>query len=211
MKLFNYWRSSTAYRVRIALELKGVPYNVQSVSLVNDGGDNLKPEYLTINPQGRVPALLLDDERILIQSPAILEYLEERYPTLPLLPTNLELRAQVRALCAIVACDIHPLNNVRTLRMLRGQGLDEASVQAWIVRWIEEGFEVIERLVDTDGFCYGATPSLADVCLIPQVYNARRFGVSMDAYPRIQRIEQICSALPAFDRAKPEAQSDAVL
>ena len=210
MKLFNYWRSSTAYRVRIALELKGVPYEVQSVSLVKDGGENLKPEYLAINPQGRVPALALDDERILIQSPAILEYLEERYPRPPLLPANLEERAQVRALCAIVACDIHPLNNVRTLRILRGQGQDEAAVQAWIARWIEEGFETIEGLVGDDGFCHGETPSLADVCLIPQVYNARRFGVSMEPYSRIRRIEQLCAELPAFDRARPEVQPDAV-
>ncbi|MCJ0766173.1 maleylacetoacetate isomerase [Variovorax terrae] len=209
MKLFNYWRSSTAYRVRIALELKGVPYEVQSVSLVKEGGENLKPEYLAINPQGRVPALALDDQRILLQSPAILEYLEERYPAPPLLPTNLEERAHVRALCAIVACDIHPLNNVRTLRVLRAQGQDEVAVQSWIARWIEEGFHTIEGLVGDSGFCHGDTPSLADVCLVPQVYNARRFGVSMDVFPRIRCIEQQCAALPAFDRAKPEAQPDA--
>jgi maleylacetoacetate isomerase len=211
MKLFNYWRSSTAYRVRIALELKGVPYEVQTVSLVKDGGENLKAEYLAINPQGRVPSLALDDGRILIQSPAILEYLEERYPTPPLLPSELEARAHVRALCAIVACDIHPLNNVRTLRILRAQGEDEASVHSWIARWIEEGFQVIERLVGDTGFCHGDAPTLADVCLIPQIYNARRFGVPMDAFPRIRRIEQRCAALPAFDRAKPEAQPDAVV
>jgi maleylacetoacetate isomerase/maleylpyruvate isomerase len=209
MKLFNYWRSSTAYRVRIALAFKGLPCEVQSVSLVNDGGEQLKPAYLAINPQGRIPALALDDQRILIQSPAILEYLEERYPEPALLPADLEERAQVRALCAIVACDIHPLNNVRTLRLLRAQGQTEAAVQAWVARWIEEGFQTIEGLVGDAGFCHGAAPTLADVCLVPQVYNARRFGVPLDAFPKIRRIEQQCLALPAFDRARPEVQPDA--
>jgi maleylacetoacetate isomerase len=209
MKLYNYWRSSTAYRVRIALELKGVPHEVQGVSLVKDGGENLKPAYLAINPQGRIPSLVLDNQRILIQSPAILEYLEERYPTPPLLPRNLEDRAHVRALCAIIACDIHPLNNVRTLRVLRAQGQDESSVQSWIARWILEGFTTIEAMVGDTGFCHGDAPSLADVCLIPQVYNAQRFGVPLDAFPRIRRIDQLCAALPAFDRARPEVQPDA--
>ncbi|MDR1969196.1 MAG: maleylacetoacetate isomerase [Burkholderiaceae bacterium] len=209
MKLYNYWRSSTAYRVRIALALKDVPHEVQSVSLLKDGGENLQPAYLAINPQGRIPALALDNRRILIQSPAILEYLEERYPTPPLLPKNLEDRAHVRALCAIVACDIHPLNNVRTLRVLRAQGQDESSVQSWIAQWIQEGFASIEGLVGDTGFCHGDTPTLADVCLIPQVYNARRFGVALDAFPRIRQIDQHCAALPAFDRARPEVQPDA--
>jgi maleylacetoacetate isomerase len=209
MKLFNYWRSSTAYRVRIALAFKGVPCEIQSVSLVNDGGEQLKPAYLAINPQGRVPALALDDRRILIQSPAILEYLEERYPQPALLPADLEARAHVRALCAIVACDIHPLNNVRTLRLLRGQGHGEEAVQAWVARWIEEGFAAIEALVGDTGFCYGDAPTLADVCLIPQIYNARRFGVALDAFPKIRRIDARCLALPAFERSRPEVQPDA--
>lgn len=210
MKLYNYWRSSTAYRVRIALELKGLAYAVQGVSLVKDGGENLKPAYLAINPQGRVPSLALDDHRILIQSPAILEYLEERYPAPALLPADLEARAHVRALCAIVACDIHPLNNVRTLRQLRALGSSESVVQTWVARWIDEGFQTMEALVGDSGFCHGEAPSLADVCLVPQVYNARRFGVALDAFPRIRRIERQCLALPAFDRARPEAQPDAV-
>jgi len=210
MKLYSYWRSSTAYRVRIALEFKGIPYEVQSVNLVKDGGENFKPEYLAMNPQGRVPTLVLDGQRVLTQSPAILEYLEERNPTPALLPQGLEERAHVRALCAVVACDIHPLNNLRTLRSLRMQGQDDVAVQSWIAHWIEEGFQTIEGLIGDDGYCYGDSPTLADVCLVPQIYNARRFGVPLDAFPRIARIERMCQALPAFRRARPEVQPDAV-
>lgn len=211
MKLYSYWRSSTAYRVRIALELKGTPYTIEPVSLINDGGENLKPDYLAVNPQGRVPSLALNDGKVLLQSPAILEYLEERYPAPPLLPEEPEARAHVRALCGIVACDIHPLNNVSALRQLRAQGCTESDIQAWIARWISDGFHAIEQLVGDTGFCHGGGPSLADVCLIPQLYNARRFSVPLEAFPRLRRIEHSCMELPAFQRARPEVQPDAIL
>ena len=210
MKLFNYWRSSTAYRVRIALEMKGLSYDRIAINLARDGGENLRPDYLAINPHGRVPSLMLDDSHVLIQSPAILEYLEELYPRPALLPTDPEDRAMVRALCAIVGCDIHPLNNVRVLNTLRNAGHDESYVQAWVARWIGENFEAIEQLVGDGGFCLGHAPTLADVYLIPQVYNARRFKVALNAFPKICQIDRNCCALPAFAKAHPEQQPDAV-
>ncbi|CAM5787119.1 maleylacetoacetate isomerase [Castellaniella caeni] len=209
MKLFNYWRSSTAYRVRIALEIKGLVYERVAVNLARNGGENLRSEYLAVNPHGRVPSLLLDDGRVLIQSPAILEYLEECHPTPALLPTAATDRAAVRALCAIVGCDIHPLNNVRVLNVLRAAGYDEAYVQDWVARWIRENFQAFEQLVGDGDFCFGDAPTLADVYLIPQVYNARRFRVALDDFPRICRIDRRCRALPAFARACPEQQPDA--
>jgi len=210
VRLYSYWRSSTAYRVRIALEIKGIPYTIKTVSLVHNGGENFKPDYLAINPQGRVPALMLDSNEVLLQSPAILEYLEERYPTPPLLPSNYEERAHVRALCAIVACDIHPLNNVSALRRLREKGYTEPDLQSWIGAWISDGFQTLEQLVDDTGYCYGNSLSLADICLVPQIYNARRFNISLTPFPRLQKIEQHCLEIPAFQRAKPEAQPDSI-
>ncbi len=209
MNLFNYWRSSTAYRVRIALELKGLEYERIAVNLASPDIPNNLPDYLAINPQGRIPSLVLNDGHTLIQSPAILEYLEEHYPTPALLPANAEQRARVRAVCALIACEIHPLNNVRTLRALRAAGLSEDFVQQWIARWIQEGFAVIERLSEGDGFCFGNTVSMADVYLIPQVYNARRFQVDISTFPKIVAIERNCLALAAFDQASPAKQPDA--
>ncbi len=210
MKLYDYWRSSTAYRVRIALNLKGLPYDVASVSLVAGGGENLSEAYLAVNPQGRVPTLQLGGGAMLIQSMAILEYLEEAHRTPALLPKDLLLRSKVRAICGVIACDIHPLNNVRTLRSLRTMGADELKVENWYARWITEGFEVIEQMVDASPYSVGDAPGMADICLIPQMYNARRFSVPLRAFPKLQAIEARCLEIDAFHRARPEAQPDAI-
>jgi maleylacetoacetate isomerase/maleylpyruvate isomerase len=196
MKLYDYFRSSAAYRVRIALNLKGLAYERHEVHLVRDGGEHLKADYRVINPQARVPALELDSGTILTQSPAILEWIEETHPEPPLLPADPILRARVRAVAAIVACDIHPVNNLGVLKYLRGQlGHDQETVNGWYRHWIEEGFRAIESLVEGEPFCFGDRPSLADVALVPQVYNARRFNVPLDPFPKIARIDAACAAL----------------
>ena len=168
-----------------------------------------------INPQGLVPALVLDSGETLIQSPAIIEWLEERYPTPALLPADPEARAHVRALAAIVGCDVHPINNRRILQTLRQQfGADEAAINAWCATWITAGFDAIEALLAQDGtrghFCFGHAPSLADIYLIPQVESARRFGVDLARWPLISAVDAACSALPAFAQAAPLAQPDAL-
>jgi maleylacetoacetate isomerase len=206
MKLYDYFRSSAAYRVRIALNLKGLAYERHEVHLVRDGGEHLKADYRAINPQARVPALELDSGTILTQSPAILEWIEETHPEPPLLPADPILRARVRAVAAIVACDIHPVNNLGVLKYLRGPlGHDQETVNAWYRHWIEEGFRAIETLVEGEPFCFGDRPSLADVALVPQVYNARRFDVPLDPFPRIARINAACATIKAFVDARPEA------
>jgi maleylacetoacetate isomerase len=206
MKLYDYFRSSAAYRVRIALNLKGLAYERHEVHLVRDGGEHLKADYRAINPQARVPALELDDGTILTQSPAILEWIEETHPEPPLLPADPILRARVRAVAAVVACDIHPVNNLGVLKYLRGPlGHDQETVNAWYRHWIEEGFRAIETLVEGEPFCFGDRPSLADVALVPQVYNARRFDVPLDPFPRIARINAACATIKAFVDARPEA------
>jgi maleylacetoacetate isomerase len=206
MKLYDYFRSSAAYRVRIALNLKGLAYERHEVHLVRDGGEHLKAAYRAINPQARVPALELDSGTILTQSPAILEWIEETHPEPPLLPADPILRARVRAVAAVVACDIHPVNNLGVLKYLRGPlGHDQETVNAWYRHWIEEGFRAIETLVEGEPFCFGDRPSLADVALVPQVYNARRFNVPLDPFPRIARINAACATIKAFVDARPEA------
>jgi len=206
MKLYDYFRSSAAYRVRIALNLKGLAYERHEVHLVRDGGEHLKADYRAINPQARVPALELDDGTILTQSPAILEWIEETHPEPPLLPADPILRARVRAVAAVVACDIHPINNLGVLKYLRGQlSHDQETVNAWYRHWIEEGFRAIETLVEGRPFCFGDQPSLADVVLVPQVYNARRFDVPLDQFPKIANIDAACAAIKAFADAGPEA------
>ena len=207
MKLYNYWRSSAAYRVRIALGLKGLDWEEVTVHLLRGGGEQFSESYRALNPQKMVPTLVLDSGQVLTQSMAILEYLEERYPTPSLLPGDSQDRAKIRAMANVIACDIHPLNNLRVLNYLAKMGIDAQTKTQWYQHWIMEGLEALEQLLashDRDGaFCYGNQPGLAEICLIPQLYNARRFQVDLTPYPRITRIEAACQAVPAFARAVP--------
>ena len=211
--LYSYWRSSAAYRVRIALHLKDLPFTTAAVHLVRNGGEQHQQAYRDRNPQGLVP-WLVDGEVELGQSLAIIEYLDEEYPWPALLPLEPAQRAHVRALALLVSCDIHPLNNLRVLRYLTDTAqLDKAARDAWYAHWIAEGFAAFESLVQRhyDGaYCCGDTPTLADLCLVPQVYNAERFECDMAPYPTIRAITERCRALPAFAQAAPEAQPDAV-
>lgn len=213
MKLYDYFRSSAAYRVRIALNLKGISYQNVPVHLVRGGGEQRSAAYAALNPQMLVPTLV-DGKRVLTQSLAICEYLEETHRAPPLLPADPPGRARVRALAQSIACEIHPLNNLRVLDYLRGTlGIDEAAVRRWYGRWVEEGFRALERLLCRDRpagrFCHGETPGLADLCLVPQVYNARRYAVDLDPYPTIVGIDAACAELAAFAAARPELQPDA--
>jgi len=213
MKLYSYFRSSAAYRVRIALNLKSLDYRIIPVHLIRGGGENNRPEYLRKNPLALVPTLETE-EGVLIQSLAILEYLEERYPTPSLLPTDPVGRAYVRGIAQTIACEIHPLNNLRVLHYLTGQmGVDEAGKLNWYRHWIQDGLSGVEKLLSNNankaGFCYGERPTFADCCLVPQVYNARRFDCPLDDFPIIRAIAERCEMLPAFVRAAPENQPDA--
>ena len=211
MKLYGYFRSSAAFRVRIALNLKKLDYESAFIHLRR--GDQRQPGFLDVNPQGLVPALETDDA-LLIQSLPIIEYLDETYPSPPLLPRDAKGRARVRALAAIVACDIHPINNLRVLRyLLRPLGHDEAAVETWYNHWIAEGFGALERLLAGDGqtgrFCHGDTPGLADVVLVPQVFNAHRYQrLDLAPYPTIVRIYETCLDIDAFAAAHPGRQPD---
>jgi maleylacetoacetate isomerase len=210
MKLYTYWRSTSSYRVRIALALKGLEVEQGFVHLVRSGGEQNAPGYRAINPQGRVPSLVLDDGTILTQSPAILEYLDEAFPTRALLPESPATRAKVRAVAAIIGCDIHPLHNIGPLTYIRQTfGRSEPEVMQWIATWIQQGFAAVEALIGNEGYCFGSEPSLADVYLVPQVYAARRFGIPLEAYPRIVRIERHSADHPAFQRAHPACQPGA--
>ncbi|MGH8370974.1 MAG: maleylacetoacetate isomerase [Gammaproteobacteria bacterium] len=213
MELFTYFRSSAAYRVRIALNLKGLQADYRYVHLVKDGGQQHKPEYLKLNPQGLLPALV-DGGQVLTQSLAIIEYLEETHPEPALLPKHALGRARVRALAQVVACDIHPVNNQRILKYLEKEfGVDEIGRKKWYRHWVTEGFAALEKLLAgnpaTGRFCHGDTPGLADLCLVPQVFNARRFEVDMKPFPTIERIDAACLRLEAFSAAAPEHQADA--
>ena len=213
MKLYTYFRSSAAYRVRIALNLKGLQYEAVPVHLLRSGGEQLQEGYRHINPSAFVPALQ-DERGTVTQSMAILEYLEETHPDVPLLPTDPLARAHVRELAQLIACDIHPLNNLRVLRYLvRTLGVSDEAKNAWYRHWIEEGFAALEahlaRDLFTADFCHGAAPTMADCFLVPQVYNAQRFEIDMGPYPNIARINANCAALPAFDAAHPSRQPDA--
>jgi len=211
MNLHSFFRSGTSHRLRIALNLKGLAYNYVAVDLRRE--EHLSEAFRAVNPQGMVPALEIDGQ-IKTQSPAIIEWLEERYPTPALLPSNADDRAHVRALAAIVGCDIHPINNRRILEALRSEfGADEAAINRWCSTWITAGFDAFEALLSADprrgSFCFGNAPSLADIYLIPQVESARRFKVDMARWPLISAIDAACSNIEAFRLAAPRNQPDA--
>lgn len=210
--LYGYWRSSAAYRCRIALRLKGLDYEFTSVHLRRGGGEQKLPEYLALNPQGLVPALV-DGQQVLTQSLAIIEWLEEVHPDPSLLPVNPGQRAQVRAFAQAIACDIHPLQNLRVLEYLKNElGCKQTDADAWCRKWIAEGLQGCEALLSrTPGnhrFCFGESPSLADVCLAPQIYSARRFGVDLEPLRRIEELERTYHGEPAFAAAHPDVQPD---
>jgi maleylacetoacetate isomerase len=212
MELYTYFRSSAAYRVRIILNLKGMDADYRYVHLVQDGGQQHAPDYVKLNPQELVPALREGDQ-VFTQSLAVCEYLEDEHPEVSVLPADAPGRARVRALAQVVACDIHPLNNLRVLKYLEDElRVDKDARIRWYRHWVEEGFRALETLLDdprTGRYCHGSYPTLADACLVPQVYNARRFGCDMDAFPIIKRIDAECLELDAFRRAAPEQQEDA--
>ena len=211
MKLYSFFRSGTSQRLRIALNLKGLQTEYLPVDLRTE--QHLQAAFKAINPQGLVPALV-DGDQVLIQSPAIIEWLEEKYPNPPLLPADTQQRAHVRALAALVGCDIHPINNRRILEYLRHQfKADEAAINAWCATWITAGFDAFEALLAADrtrgDYCFGNQPGLADVYLVPQVESARRFKVDMSRWPLISAVDAACMTLPAFERAAPMKQPDA--
>jgi maleylacetoacetate isomerase len=210
VKLYTYFRSSAAYRVRIALNLKGLPYEMAAIHLTKDGGQQHKPEYHAINPQERVPTLQLSSGEVLTQSLAIIEYLDEIEPEPPLLPADALDRAKARAIAHIVACDIHPLNNLVSLQYLkRTLKHEQPEIDAWYHHWVLEGFAAIEEMIEPGPYACGAHVTLADVCLVPQVFNARRLKVPLDKFPQIVEVDAACQKLPAFDKARPENQPDA--
>lgn len=212
MKLFGFFLSSAAYRVRIALNLKNIDYEQLSLKLRE--GEHKQADYLAVNPQGLVPALALSgaaSDTVLFQSMAILEYLEEVYPDPPLLPDHPVRRAGVRAVADNIACDIHPLNNLRVMIYLKDElGHDDDEINTWYHHWLKAGFDGVERSIGADPYCFGDTATLADVCLLPQLYNARRFNFDLEPYPKIRAVEEACLALDAFDKAYPDNQPDAV-
>jgi maleylpyruvate isomerase len=210
MKLYSYYRSSAAYRARIALNLKGLAYETAPVHLVKDGGHNRRPEFRAVNPQMRLPALVTSGGDVLIQSLAIIEYLDETHPTPPLLPKEPIARAHARALADIIACDIHPMNNIGPLRYLKNElHQEQSAIDAWYHHWVTAGFEAYEALVRPGPYSCGSDVTMADICLVPQVYNARRLKVPLDKFPKIVGIDAACLKLSAFDRARPENQPDA--
>jgi maleylpyruvate isomerase len=214
LKLYTYFRSSAAFRVRIALNLKGLAYDPVLVHLPK--GEHRRPEYAAVDPQALLPTLV-DGERALSQSLAIIEYLEETRPEPPLLPADAAGRARVRSLSLLVACEIHPLNNLRTLQHLkRALGQNEEQINAWYRHWIADGFAKLEADLNRDKsgggsgrFCHGDSPTMADCCLVPQVFNAKRYSADLGPYPTVMRIFDACMKLEAFDRAQPSKQPDA--
>jgi maleylacetoacetate isomerase len=217
MRLYSYFRSSASYRVRIALNLKGLPYDTVPVHLLRNGGEQLSGEYRKLNPDGLVPALTDDADGqpvVITQSLAIIEYLEERHPNPPLLPKTAEDRAYVRSLALSIACEIHPLNNLRVLRFLvREMHLGEEQKNAWYRHWCEQGLTALEATLAHDArtgrYCYGDTPTLADCLLVPQIANAQRMNCDLSHLPTVTRIHETCLALPAFADAAPAKQPDA--
>ncbi len=212
MKLYGYFRSSASYRVRIALNLKGIAYDSAFVHLTRGGGEQFQPSFCKLNPQAQVPALL-EDGLVLTQSLAIIEYLDETRPEPPLLPKDAAGRARVRALAQIVACDIHPIDNLRVLNYLATElEISPEDKARWYRHWVETGLGALEALLAshpaTGTYCHGETPGLADACLVPQVFNARRFQCNLSACPTVVRIADACEGLDAFQRAAPGAQPD---
>lgn len=213
MKLYTYFRSSAAYRVRIALHLKGLAFESVPVHLLRDGGQQHAADYAALNPNETVPSLD-DNGQIVTQSLAIIEYLDETHPSPPLLPGTAADRARMRAIAQVIASDTHPLNNLRVLQHLtRSFGLSEAQKNAWYCHWVERGLQTVEKMLASDPrtgrFCHGDTPTLADCCLVPQVFNARRFGCCLEGLPTVLRISATCEELEAFQRAAPQHQPDA--
>jgi maleylacetoacetate isomerase len=209
VKLYSYFRSSAAYRVRIALNIKGIAYETVPVHLIKDGGHNKRPEFRAVNPQMRVPTLVTPAGDVLIQSLAIIEYLEETHPEPALLPKDPIARARVRALADLIACDIHPLNNTSPLRYLKNSmGQEQSAIDAWYHHWIVTGFEAIEELLTPGPYACGNAVTLADLCLVPQINNARRLKVPLERFPKIVGVDSACLKLMAFDRARPENQPD---
>ncbi len=211
MQLYTFFRSSAAFRVRIALNIKGLAYEPTAISLPK--GAHRQDDYGAINPQRLVPALI-DDGRLLTQSLAIIEYLEEKYPLPPLLPKGLLERARVRSLSLLIACEIHPLNNLRVLQHLkRGLGQGEEGINTWYRHWIAEGLAKFEadltQMPGTGTFCHGDAPTMADCCLVPQIFNAQRYECDLSAFPATMRVFDACMRLEAFDKAQPMKQLDA--
>ncbi|VAW98410.1 Maleylacetoacetate isomerase @ Glutathione S-transferase, zeta [hydrothermal vent metagenome] len=212
IQLYSYFRSSAAYRVRIALNLKNIHYETIAVDLTKEGGENWKKQYLKINPQGFVPALH-HNELLLTQSLAIIEYLEEKYPTPSISPMDISNRALSRAMAHLISCDIHPLNNLRILDYLRSElSCDKSTIDKWYCHWITQGCQAVEELLRDRSseyrFCYGDAPSFADICLVPQLYNAKRFHCDTSQYHLIDTIVTNCNSLSAFQNAAPENQAD---
>jgi maleylacetoacetate isomerase len=209
VKLYSFFRSSAAYRVRIALNLKGLPYDTVPIHLNKDGGQQRKSDFVAINPQMRVPALMLDGGEVLTQSLAIIEYLDDIHPKPPLLPGDALARAKVRAVAQMVACDIHPLNNLIALQYLkRNLKHEQPAIDAWYHHWVIEGFKAIEAMISPAPYACGTHVTLADLCLVPQVFNARRLKVPLDTFPKIVAADAACLKLAAFDKARPENQPD---
>lgn len=210
MKLYTYFRSSAAYRVRIACNLKGLTYEPIPIHLTKEGGINRKPEYRAVNPQMKVPSLALDSGDTLTQSLAIVEYLDETHPSPPLLPKDPVARAKVRAVAQLIACEIHPLDNLAPLRYLKNQlKHEQPDIDAWYHHWILDGFEALETLIRPGPYAFGEAVTLADICIVPQVFNARRMKVPLDKFPKIVAVDAACLKLTAFDKARPENQPDA--
>ena len=210
MKLYGYFRSSAAYRVRIALNLKKAPYDSVPVHLTRGGGWQWSEDFRAINPQKRVPALALSTGEVLLQSLAIIEYLDEVFPEPALLPADAIARARVRAVAQIVACDIHPINNLVVLNYLKGKlGHSQDEADEWYRHWITQGFDAVEALIRPGPYAFGTHVTMADLCVVPQVFNARRFKMDLAKYPKIAAAEAACQKLGAFDKARPENQPDA--
>jgi len=211
MKVYGYFRSSAAFRLRIAMNLKGLEYETELVNL--QAGDQLSDAYRRVNPQGRVPSLV-DGDAVLVQSLAIIEYLDETRPRPPLLPGDALGRARVRGIANLIACDIHPLNNLAVLQYLTGTlGASAEQRDAWYRHWVKEGLDAVEALLaaspDTGVYCHGDAPGLADICLVPQIFNAKRFDCELGGNPTVMRVFEACMKLPAFDDAQPAKQPEA--